>query len=48
MKKLIATEIRDIKNAKELQKLGWEVITIWECQTYSSNRIKRILETILF
>jgi DNA mismatch endonuclease (patch repair protein) len=48
MKKIIATEVRDIKNAKKLKELGWEVVTIWECQTYSQNRIKQILETNLF
>jgi DNA mismatch endonuclease, patch repair protein len=48
MKKLIATQIRDAKNIKKLERLGWQVITIWECQTYSFNRIRRILETILF
>jgi DNA mismatch endonuclease (patch repair protein) len=24
---------RDIKNTAELEKQGWQVMTVWECQT---------------
>ena len=38
------TQLRDSQDIKALEELGWEVITIWECQTYSQNRIRHILE----
>ncbi|OHB44807.1 MAG: hypothetical protein A2Y13_11245 [Planctomycetes bacterium GWC2_45_44] len=47
-RKIIATEIRDAKNIRQLKELGWEVITIWECETYSQYRIKQILTNFLF
>ncbi len=34
---------RDIKNFKKLKKLGWHVVVIWECETYSLNIIERKL-----
>ena len=40
---------RDIRNLKELKKLGWRVLIIWECQVKNSNlqHLKRRLETFL-
>lgn len=31
-KKLDGNRIRDVKNRRKLRRLGWEVLTIWECQ----------------
>ncbi|WP_375205438.1 very short patch repair endonuclease [Hyphococcus sp.] len=30
--KIARNKARDKKNAKELEKLGWRVITVWECE----------------
>lgn len=30
--KIARNKSRDKKNAKELEKLGWRVITVWECE----------------
>jgi DNA mismatch endonuclease (patch repair protein) len=32
MEKLTANKLRDKKNYKKLQKMGWHIITIWECR----------------
>ena len=32
---------RDKRNAKQLRKLGWNVITLWECQTKKPENLKR-------
>jgi len=31
--KRLSNKLRDSKNRKELKKLGWKVLVIWECQT---------------
>lgn len=31
LSKLNGNRLRDLKNTAELEKLGWKVITIWEC-----------------
>ncbi len=36
--KIAKNRRRDIKKAAELLNLGWNVITIWECQLKSKNR----------
>ncbi|QDT39424.1 Very short patch repair protein [Stratiformator vulcanicus] len=39
---------RDKRNIRELRKLGWSVMTIWECQTLSANLPTTIKRTIRF
>ncbi len=34
---------RDTEVKKELQVLGWKVITIWECETVNNDILKQIL-----
>ena len=34
---------RDANHLKSLQNDGWEVVTIWECETKDPDRLKRIL-----
>jgi DNA mismatch endonuclease (patch repair protein) len=47
--KLRANQIRDRKQIRELDKNGWKVLIVWECQTIKSNqpalskRIQRFL-----
>lgn len=31
--KRLSNKLRDTKNKKELKKLGWSILVIWECQT---------------
>ena len=44
-----ANVARDRKNIKELEKLGWKVLVLWECQIRNtpklSNRIKKFLSS---
>ncbi len=35
---------RDERNKNELQKLGWSVITVWECQLKPATRQQTLLE----
>jgi DNA mismatch endonuclease (patch repair protein) len=37
---------RDGRNARALRKLGWQVFTIWECQTKEPERLSRLLNRI--
>jgi DNA mismatch endonuclease (patch repair protein) len=41
--KLKRNKQRDRQNARELCKLGWTRIVIWECQTYSCRKIEERL-----
>jgi DNA mismatch endonuclease (patch repair protein) len=46
--KLQRNVARDTENRKQLQKLGWKVLVIWECETKDlnnlSNKLKRFLD----
>ncbi|QUT76131.1 DNA mismatch endonuclease Vsr [Bacteroides salyersiae] len=46
-KKIKRNQIRDEKNKIELKKMGWKVMTIWECQLKPSAR-KQTLQEIEF
>jgi len=37
------TTERDVRNIATLQKLGWKVLVIWECQTHSDEELRGIL-----
>jgi DNA mismatch endonuclease (patch repair protein) len=41
--KLDANVIRDKKNVKILRRLGWNVLTIWECETEEEEQLERTL-----
>lgn len=34
--KIINNKMRDIKNSEKLNKLGWKIITTWECEIRAS------------
>jgi DNA mismatch endonuclease, patch repair protein len=34
---------RDRRNAKQLRKVGWTVLTVWECETKNPETLKRRL-----
>jgi len=38
---------RDKRNVRELRKLGWGVITLWECWTKSPDRVRKQLNRIV-
>ena len=38
---------RDKKKAAELRRLGWRVLTIWECETCSPARLQRLAERLM-
>jgi DNA mismatch endonuclease (patch repair protein) len=45
--KLAATRARDRKSRVQLRRLGWEVLTIWQCQTRSREQLVGKLEVFL-
>lgn len=45
--KFSANVERDKRKASELRRLGWRVITIWECQTKDRVRLEKRLRTLL-
>ncbi len=38
---------RDRRNARQLRKLGWQVFTIWECETRILDKLKNKLDARL-
>ena len=44
--KLEGNKKRDKRNIRELKKLGWNVVTVWECQTNSQEDIKKNIPTV--
>lgn len=46
-KKLDANVARDRKNVKELEMRGWEVLTVWECETEDPDALITKLEGFL-
>ena len=42
-KKIDANIARDAYNATELERAGWEVLTVWECQTRSEENLRAML-----
>lgn len=45
-KKILRNVERDAENIKELQKLGWKVLVVWECELKKASIEKR-LETLI-
>lgn len=39
--------VRDARKARALRKLGWHVMTVWECQCRDSEKLKRRLQRTL-
>ena len=44
-KKLYENKERDERNQKELEKLGWKVITVWECEL-KKDKIEQTLDEL--
>ncbi|RZI40763.1 DNA mismatch endonuclease Vsr [Herbaspirillum sp. HC18] len=45
--KLTSNVDRFNRQSQELNKLGWKVLTVWECQTYEASALKDLLVKIL-
>ena len=49
VKKFENTVARDVRDQEELERKGWKVCIIWECQTKDAHQIENWLrETFLF
>ena len=44
-KKLYGNRERDERNKKELEELGWRVITVWECEL-KKDKVEQTLENL--
>lgn len=42
-KKIHMTKIRDLQNEAALEKLGWKVLTVWECELCDESALERRL-----
>lgn len=42
-RKIDGNQARDIRTERQLRKLGWSVMTIWECQTKDLEKLERRL-----
>jgi DNA mismatch endonuclease (patch repair protein) len=45
--KLQANKARDAAQVKALRKMGWSVLTVWQCQTHNIDSLRRRLLTFL-
>lgn len=46
-RKLQLNKMRDAKHQRELKKLGWSVLVIWECQQANEKRLTVLLQSFL-
>jgi DNA mismatch endonuclease, patch repair protein len=45
--KLEKNRLRDRRNVRDLRRLGWNVLTLWECQLKDPDRLRTALEVFL-
>jgi len=45
--KFFRTKQRDKENRKQLKKLGWQILTIWECQVKDLEKLKKMVTKFL-
>ena len=45
-KKLVANKKRDGSAKRKLRRMAWRVVTVWECQTRSDARRKRLIDAL--
>lgn len=45
--KLTRNKERDHRNRRALRRLGWDVLTIWECQTRNADRLSKTIKRYL-
>jgi DNA mismatch endonuclease (patch repair protein) len=44
--KILRNRQRDRRNKKALREMGWESLTIWECEVGAPNRLQALLDAI--
>jgi DNA mismatch endonuclease, patch repair protein len=44
--KLSGNRDRDLRHARELEILGWQVIVVWECQTRQQRELEHVVELL--
>ena len=47
IKKLEGNKTRDAANHRKLRRLGWDVLTVWECQIRDADKLKERLVRFL-
>jgi DNA mismatch endonuclease, patch repair protein len=45
--KLERNQLRDLRNEQDLHAKGWQVLTVWQCETRNPDTLKSILLTFL-
>ena len=45
--KLAKNQARDAKNLSQLEEMGWDVLTVWECSLRESRQLTRTLRRFL-
>ncbi|MBI3524768.1 MAG: DNA mismatch endonuclease Vsr [Betaproteobacteria bacterium] len=45
--KISRTQIRDAEHRREMQSLGWRVLTVWECELRNQPRLRKRLHRFL-
>jgi DNA mismatch endonuclease (patch repair protein) len=45
--KLEENAVRDEQKKRELRKLGWRALTVWECETEKPEKLRRRLERLM-
>jgi DNA mismatch endonuclease, patch repair protein len=45
--KLERNRLKDKRNRRKLRRMGWEVLTVWQCQTRSAEQLKARLTSFL-
>lgn len=45
--KIERNQTRDIGNRAELEKLGWRVLTVWECEVSTKEKFEERMETLV-
>lgn len=45
--KIEANRERDLRKARKLRRMGWRVLTVWECELRAPDKLRRRLERII-
>lgn len=45
-KKLSLNSVRDRRNDRRLQRMGWQVLVVWECQIAAESQLKNMLDRL--
>jgi DNA mismatch endonuclease, patch repair protein len=45
--KLRANQLRDLRNRRDIKRLGWECLVVWECEVRQESKLERRLRKYL-